>query len=259
MDESAQERWEGATDDPSFHAAVGALAEASHEAPIVDSYGYNATPGSHPGFVVRDLLLSLDLEAVDRSGLLTLEITDGRQQYSVELDLDRGEAALFSEASDSSIDEAVLPAEALQQPMRLELSLMDRQFQFALNGAALFDPVGEAESDPDRPAPRRPLRMAAEGGQFRVSNIRVSRDVYYTPKSEDRGPHRLASDEFFVLGDNSPVSLDSRCWEDPAVHRDHLIGKPLVVHLPSRQGQLTLFGETRYVRIPDFSRVRYIR
>jgi hypothetical protein len=29
--------------------------------------------------------------------------------------------------------------------------------------------------------------------------------------------------------------------------------------LPSRQGKLTLFGETRYVRIPDFSRVRYIR
>ena len=68
----------------------------------------------------------------------------------------------------------------------------------------------------------------------------------------------MKDDEFFVLGDNSPVSVDSRCWDDPAVKRSNLVGKPVVVHLPSQQGKFNLFGETRFVRIPDFSRVRYI-
>ena len=41
--------------------------------------------------------------------------------------------------------------------------------------------------------------------------------------------------------------------------RENLVGKPVVVHLPSQQGKIQLFGETKFVRIPDFSRVRYIR
>jgi signal peptidase I len=40
-------------------------------------------------------------------------------------------------------------------------------------------------------------------------------------------PHRLGEDEFFVLGDNSPASNDSRHWPDPAVKRSALIGKPV--------------------------------
>ncbi len=70
---------------------------------------------------------------------------------------------------------------------------------------------------------------------------------------------QLGTDEFYVLGDNSPVSVDSRCWDDPAVKRHDLVGKPVIVHLPSQQGKFNLFGETHFVRIPDFSRVRYIR
>jgi hypothetical protein len=42
------------------------------------------------------------------------------------------------------------------------------------------------------------------------------------------------------------------------VRTDQLIGKPLVVHLPSRPGEFRLAGSTHYVRIPDFSRMRYI-
>ncbi|HOI56692.1 MAG TPA: S26 family signal peptidase, partial [Phycisphaerae bacterium] len=47
-------------------------------------------------------------------------------------------------------------------------------------------------------------------------------------------PCRLAADEFFVLGDNSPNSADSRRWDhEPVVSRDHLIGKAFFVYWPS--------------------------
>jgi len=61
------------------------------------------------------------------------------------------------------------------------------------------------------------------------------------------------------LGDNSPVSVDSRAWNNPAVPRNSLIGKPLVVHLPSRTGKVSWNGTVHHFRLPDFSRVRLVR
>jgi hypothetical protein len=62
-----------------------------------------------------------------------------------------------------------------------------------------------------------------------------------------------------MLGDNSPVSLDSRAWSEPAVPRSLLVGRPFVVHLPSRPLSLGLGGREVVLRVPDLSRVRYIR
>lgn len=89
------------------------------------------------------------------------------------------------------------------------------------------------------------VRIGVRGaGGATVVRLRVDRDVYYT---NDRGtaamrhgrgvesdPCRLAADEFFVLGDNSPNSADSRRWDhEPVVSRDHLIGKAFFVYWPS--------------------------
>jgi signal peptidase I len=40
--------------------------------------------------------------------------------------------------------------------------------------------------------------------------------------------YTLAADEYFVLGDNSAVSADSRLWEPPAVKAAWIVGKPLL-------------------------------
>jgi hypothetical protein len=62
-----------------------------------------------------------------------------------------------------------------------------------------------------------------------------------------------------VLGDNSPVSFDSRSWDNPAITDEMFLGKPILVHLPSRPGEFQIGGHTLQVRIPDLSRIRYIR
>jgi hypothetical protein len=62
-----------------------------------------------------------------------------------------------------------------------------------------------------------------------------------------------------MLGDNSPVSSDSRCWPDGAVPERLLLGKPFVVHLPSRPGKLRIGDRMAYFRLPDFERMRPIR
>ncbi len=104
------------------------------------------------------------------------------------------------------------------------------------------------------------VQIGARGCEARFSQVRLYRDVFYTPSPDAEGHDTFSTgaDGFVMLGDNSPLSLDSRGWEIPVVPRHLLIGKPFVVHLPSRQGQITLMGQTHHIRIPDVARVRYI-
>ena len=119
-----------------------------------------------------------------------------------------------------------------------------------------------AMQGPDGSAAGGIASIGVVNGTARVSSLRLFRDVHYTAEAGQHATSRplsLGDDEFFMLGDNSPVSLDSRGWRDPVVPRRLLIGRPLVVHLPSRPGRLRIGDRVSHIRVPDFSRMRYIR
>ena len=105
------------------------------------------------------------------------------------------------------------------------------------------------------------------GGGAALADLKVYRDIYYTsalagtlrrPSGVDT-PYVLGKGEYFVLGDNSPVSNDSRFWPTgPVVRRGDFLGKPFLVHLPGQLATLRAFGRT-ICRIPDPREIRYIR
>lgn len=131
------------------------------------------------------------------------------------------------------------------------------------------------------------LRWHFEGSPVTLHRVRVDRDLYYRSASLESNrrldsddlsgpgfgthPDRLATlgpDHFFMLGDNSQASLDSRLWGypheliatqvDPApfvVNRRLLLGKAWVVYFPAphpvTDGGINI--------VPDFGRLRYIR
>ncbi|MBI1313791.1 signal peptidase I [bacterium] len=118
--------------------------------------------------------------------------------------------------------------------------------------------VGAAKAD----AAGKTVQFGARGGAVDVTGLCLYRDVHYTDYDYRHGvkvPVQLGDDQFFFLGDNSPVSLDSRGWKSPTVARRLIVGRPLVVHLPSKPGELHFAGQTRSIRVPDFSRMRYVR
>jgi signal peptidase I len=60
--------------------------------------------------------------------------------------------------------------------------------------------------------------------------VRLERDVYWVPDGAPDNFERLGPDQFFMMGDNSSNSQDSR-MKGP-VHRSRLVGSPLLVVWP---------------------------
>ena len=83
-------------------------------------------------------------------------------------------------------------------------------------------------------------------GGLEIRNLGIYRDIYYVDYGALRGtlrePFTLGQDEFFVCGDNSPNSLDSRLWamdgvgnhgvryRQGIVPREYLMGKAAMVY-----------------------------
>jgi len=121
---------------------------------------------------------------------------------------------------------------------------------------------------------RKPtFRWTFSGGPFTVHNVTVQRDIAYQINRgrPTRGGHpdffpTLNGDEFFMCGDNSSNSADSRLWlpneinkwvhqeidnRPGMVHRDLIVGKAFMVYFPA-------LLDDGPVLTPDMGRMRWI-
>jgi len=251
--------WKVRFENDAFHAALDELFERSHRAPISDLSGYNVASAEGEN-ITYDFMAKVAISDVSGTGRFEIELANGNHIFTAVADFAHQAIHLFMDDELKPVRTVPFPADAFEEnaPLVIEFSLFDAQAIVGVNGDAGCEPFA---FEPGLPVPvRSPLRFGAAGIACRVQQVQLFRDVYYTDKSKSGiAEWKLDEDDFFVLGDNSPVSVDSRVWDDPAVPRSALIGKPVVVHLPSQQGTINWGGKTRHVRIPDFSKVRYIR
>ena len=153
---------------------------------------------------------------------------------------------------------ATLLTKPLQAQTEIDIAGATESEPPEVRDARPLRPVTSASANPSR----SPVRFGAVGGAFRVQKLRLYRDVHYVSEAGQHAidsPHQLGHDEFFFLGDNSPVSLDSRGWKSPAVPRRLIVGKPLMVHLPSKPARIRIGEDVSYIRLPDLDRIRWIR
>ena len=93
-----------------------------------------------------------------------------------------------------------------------------------------------------------------------IRNFTLYRDIYYTQYGEHATQHPavLGLSEYFVLGDNSGNSQDSRRWPTPGVPESDFIGKPFLIHQPLRPSRFSLGGRERVFQTVDWSRLRWL-
>ncbi|MBC8481619.1 MAG: signal peptidase I [Planctomycetes bacterium] len=111
-------------------------------------------------------------------------------------------------------------------------------------------------------------------GRVKFNHVAIFRDIHYThidapgpARASESNPIYLKKDQFFVLGDNSPNSADSRWWssegkgnnnktyEKGIVPREYLMGKALFVYWPGGFKPLKSF---RFAIIPNFADMKLI-
>jgi hypothetical protein len=177
---------------------------------------------------------------------------------------------------DRLVATCLYPALATGQPLAVEFGHVDYRVYVKLAGRevmattdALYTPnIEQLRLDPGR----RPIgiQLVAESLELELRGLRIDRDVHYTRTSySERAypgrPFTLLANEYFVLGDNSPDSHDSREWTQVGIHMpddyrpgtvrtNQIVGQAAFVYLP---GLFPLDSQGRWF-LPDLGRVRFV-
>lgn len=238
--------------------------------PVRDFYAYNGGE-LRPENEVTDLGLEARM-TVDRSvEAISVALRSGSDQFVVRIPVGLpGEVELLRNGVRVPISEQDNPFRGggdWPRDLTLEASVFDRRVMVALDGKLLFDPYDYEAPRPGPTIGEIPIGVGVDGGELILHRVQIVRDVHYTgtlagtPRLGQavRSAVTLGPDEYFVLGDNSPVSNDSRFWSaGPVVPGSMLLGKPFLVHLPGAVVPLQVFGRS-VCWVPDPRRIRYIR
>lgn len=154
---------------------------------------------------------------------------------------------------------------------------VDHKLVFEINDQKLAYDLGTGRDDAgQRLSDIEPRALVFGSGNLTLSHAALYRDIHYLDTRPDsrqsvdqageNNPFTLEKDEYFVMGDNSPDSADSRLWNIEGignngnryrtgiVPRDYLVGKAFFVYWPSG----FRMGKSRLAFIPNIGQMRFI-
>ena len=189
--------------------------------PIRDEYAYNA--GLHADSeCVHDFLVDTEIEATAGQGSVALRLCDGHDWIEVLLPVGKARSVeAFAwpiarpEQRRKLTESAKTMALTLHKRQRVELAFVDRRVTLAVDGQTLLS--ADLPEAKDRQGVERPFQAHADGARAVLHRFRLYRDVHYGQQGTNgvRGKSvRLGVNQYFMLGDNSPSSEDSRFWPD---------------------------------------------
>lgn len=249
---------------------------------IADFYAYNTgAPGRRFGTsTVTDLGLRTEVTAALPTSAVAIEMRAWKDRFRFELTAEgsaQPSRILLNGKPVAQTAGGVLP---VGRAVSVQAANVDHKLMLLVGGRRVMTmrslestPEGDVIYEPqpltdderrafENPRSGEPQAMAAEvrvganGGPVTLDYLRLDRDVYYLNDRKsgldgggpgwgtESNPFGLHENEFFVCGDNSPKSYDSRLWaganarvpgfEDrPVVPRGNLAGKAFFVYWPA--------------------------
>jgi len=161
----------------------------------------------------------------------------------------------------------------------IEFINVDHKLIFNFDDEKLSFDLGADANSAGEIKPQKQAKLEIYGsGKVMLSHLCIERDIHYLSVSGDNrttnphgqaicGPFELDKDEFFVCGDNSANSYDSRLWETEGignngrffrkgvVPREYLVGKALFVYWPNG---FRPFPNSKFGLIPNIGQLRLI-
>ena len=242
---------------------------------------------------VTDVMLEFDYHRAAGEGPLTLTATRRDARFAATIAADSATLTLArGDGEPAVIDTADvgLPEGGWRH---VELQSVDYRVRLLVDGEIVLESSPEdygpdvaallAEHEDRAEVPKPEVAVEAAGQRAELRNLKLWRDIYYlnrgnalqwaVPREFPNNLIRLGEDEYFVLGDNSVVSRDSRYWtnaveltseglevEAGRVPGRFLLGKAFFVYWPAGYPALGDGGllPRRYSLIPNFGQMRFI-
>ena len=233
------------------------------EVPVLSTNGYDGSGSTGSNiYPVHDFFVTCEIEVVSASegSVFACRLFDGADAVAADVSVGDRKSGQANLSHDRLGGLGSAGKVALEPGRRysFEMAFVDRRVLLALDGREIVE--ADLPPEPKRGSVRRPLQLGARGCKVVVHGLKLYRDIHYTKAGYHgtREPARLGPDEYFLLGDNSANSQDSREWSTPGVPERDFIGKPFLVHQPLRLGRMSFGGRDQVFQTVDWSRLRWL-
>ena len=195
--------------------------------PIQDNYIFNSKI-TRELFDTGDIALLLNCE-LEMPKSLNLRIHNRFGWAEVILDFENSNLVFLFNGKQLARKES---KKLIKSSMDYEIfvSSFDRQISLDLNGEQFQIPISDSMFENGNPISiNSPVEIKFNGKTLNVKSAEIRRDIFlldqFGGKSNWKSQCGVA--HYLVLGDNLPISKDSRHWAKPAVSADQIIGQVL--------------------------------
>lgn len=228
----------------SYLDGAGALVQGAHEVnDIAVSFDFRVRRAARNGRIRARLVEEADsFEAV-------LEINQDQSGYSLRIERTPGDVLAASVLDFGGLGQALPTSSDLESPPWLRLTFIncDNRLlakvqalsgellaQVAVNYDANLPYLGvgvQGAAGPHRSVASR-VALGGEAVTADIRAIEISRDLFWIPVGDFgvKAPFVLGPDEYFILGDNSAKSADSRLWGP--IRGASILGRPTRIVWP---------------------------
>ena len=184
-------------------------AERTQDWAVKDSYAFNQAINRTLASV-QDLFLLIELDEPAGDFAIRWNHPIHRTEFHFHTDLEQ--MVVVSKTGKQKIELSF----QLHPGTKIELTTFDRVIQVAIDGNLIFSQA-QSSGEPLNEEMVYPFSIGAKEQTINIRRIRIFRDVYYRAliNTPPEG-YSLAENEYYLLGDNVAISIDSRHWKKGA-------------------------------------------